>query len=463
MISRRQELSLQINQIADGLVLAGALFLGYALRSYRIVDFDVLPEIPPLESFLWIFIVVALFGPLLLEMQGFYQYPLEKPLGRSLAQIAYAGVWCGLILGAAVVFLKLSIPSRSAFLLFMVIAPIGLVAREAVFRAIYLRRLRRGGHGESLILAGSPPKMDELVAALSPLQRMEIDVVERVDLEKQPVRDLVDAMHRHSVGRVILAFGSHSADNLQAAIAACETEGVEAWLAADFVRASIARPTYDSLGPTPMLVFRVTPDLSWALMVKGAVDRAGAFLGLLLLSPLLLAIAAGIKLTSPGPVIFRQQRAGRHGRPFTMYKFRSMRTGAEMEREELRAFNQMSGPVFKVEGDPRVTPFGRWLRRSSLDELPQLINVLLGQMSLVGPRPLPLYEVNNFELTAHRRRLSMKPGLTCLWQIAGRNNVSDFDDWVKLDVQYIDNWSLWLDFVILLRTVPVVLFGIGAR
>lgn len=463
MISRRQELSLQINQIADGLVLAGALFLGYALRSYRIVDFDVLPEIPPLESFLWIFIVVALFGPLLLEMQGFYQYPLEKPLGRSLAQIAYAGVWCGLILGAAVVFLKLSIPSRSAFLLFMVIAPIGLVAREAVFRAIYLRRLRRGGHGESLILAGSPPKMDELVAALSPLQRMEIDVVERVDLEKQPVRDLVDAMHRHSVGRVILAFGSHSADNLQAAIAACETEGVEAWLAADFVRASIARPTYDSLGPTPMLVFRVTPDLSWALMVKGAVDRVGAFVGLLLLSPLLLAIAAGIKLTSPGPVIFRQQRAGRHGRPFTMYKFRSMRTGAEMEREELRAFNQMSGPVFKVEADPRVTPFGRWLRRSSLDEIPQLINVLLGQMSLVGPRPLPLYEVNNFELTAHRRRLSMKPGLTCLWQIAGRNNVSDFDDWVKLDVQYIDNWSLWLDFVILLRTVPVVLFGIGAR
>lgn len=463
MISRRQELSLQINQIADGLVLAGALFLGYALRSYRVVDFDVLPEIPPLESFLWIFIVVALFGPLLLEMQGFYQYPLEKPLGRSLAQIAYAGVWCGLILGAAVVFLKLSIPSRSAFLLFMVIAPIGLVTREAAFRVIYLRRLRRGGHGESLILAGSPPKMDELVAALSPLQRMEIDVVERVDLEKQPVRDLVDAMHRHSVGRVILAFGSHSADNLQAAIAACETEGVEAWLAADFVRASIARPTYDTLGPTPMLVFRVTPDLSWALMVKGAVDRAGAFLGLLLLSPLLLAIAAGIKLTSPGPVIFRQQRAGRHGRPFTMYKFRSMRTGAEMEREDLRAFNQMSGPVFKVEGDPRVTPFGRWLRRSSLDELPQLINVLFGQMSLVGPRPLPLYEVNNFELTAHRRRLSMKPGLTCLWQIAGRNNVSDFDDWVKLDVQYIDNWSLWLDFVILLRTVPVVLFGIGAR
>ena len=140
-----------------------------------------------------------------------------------------------------------------------------------------------------------------------------------------------------------------------------------------------------------------------------------------------------------------------------------MKSGAEMRREELKAFNQMSGPVFKIEQDPRVTRFGAWLRRTSIDELPQLINVLLGQMSLVGPRPLPVYEVDNFELTAHRRRLSMKPGLTCLWQISGRNTVKDFADWVKLDVQYIDNWSLGLDLSILIRTVPLVLGGKGAH
>jgi exopolysaccharide biosynthesis polyprenyl glycosylphosphotransferase len=212
-----------------------------------------------------------------------------------------------------------------------------------------------------------------------------------------------------------------------------------------------------------VLVFRVTPELSWALLVKNVVDRAAALLGLVLLLPLFLLIAAVIKITSPGPVIFSQRRAGKHGRPFTMYKFRSMRSGAEMEREELKVFNQMSGPVFKIDKDPRVTAFGAWLRRTSLDELPQLFNVLLGQMSLVGPRPLPIYEVDNFELTAHRRRLSMKPGLTCLWQIRGRNMVCDFNDWVKLDVEYIDNWSLGLDFVILLKTIPVVLFGTGAR
>ena len=463
MISRKQELSLQLNQIADGLILALALYLGYALRRYQIIDFDVLPEIPPLEGFLWMFLVVALFGPLLLEMQGFYQYPLEKSVRRSLGQIAYAGVWLGLILGACVVFMKLSIPSRSAFLLFIVLAPLGLIVREAIYRDFYLRRLRRGAHGEGIIIAGNAARMEEIVASLTPVQRLEIDIVERIDLEKHDVGALVDAMHRHSIGRVVLAFDSHHTERMQEAIAACETEGVEAWVAADFFRASIARPTYDSLGPTPMLVFRVTPELSWAMLVKNLMDRAIALVALIFLAPFFLLIAIGIKLTSPGPVIFPQRRAGRHGRPFTMYKFRSMRTGAEMERDALTAFNQMSGPVFKIDKDPRITAFGTWLRRTSLDEFPQLFNVLLGQMSLVGPRPLPLYEVDNFELTAHRRRLSMKPGLTCLWQISGRNIVKDFNEWVRLDVQYIDNWSLGLDLSILLRTVPVVLFGKGAR
>ena len=463
MLTRKQEISLQVNQIADGLILVLALYAGYALRSYQIIDFDLLPAIPPFEGFLWMFFVCALFGPLLLEMQGFYQYPLEKSVRRSLRQISYAGVWLGLILGGCVIFLKLSIPSRSAFLLFLALAPLGLLAREAVFRVVYLRRLRRGAQGERIILAGRPQRMAEAIAELSPVQRLEIDVAERVDLEKHSVASLVDAMHRQNVGRVVLAFDTHATERLQDAIAACETEGVEAWVLADYFRASIARPAYDTFGAAPVIVFRVTPELSWALLVKSAMDKTLAFASLAVLAPFFLLIAAGVKLTSPGPVIFKQQRAGLHGRPFTMYKFRSMRSGAEMEREELKAFNQMSGPVFKIEKDPRVTRFGAWLRRTSIDEFPQLINVLLGQMSLVGPRPLPVYEVENFELTAHRRRLSMKPGLTCLWQISGRNTVKDFSDWVKLDVQYIDNWSLGLDFTILLRTVPLVLGGKGAH
>jgi lipopolysaccharide/colanic/teichoic acid biosynthesis glycosyltransferase len=177
----------------------------------------------------------------------------------------------------------------------------------------------------------------------------------------------------------------------------------------------------------------------------------------------MVVIALVIRLTSPGPILFRQKRAGRFGKPFVMLKFRSMTTDAEMRQAELEAFNQMSGPVFKLENDPRITPFGHLLRRWSLDELPQLLNVLSGDMSLVGPRPLPIYEVERFENSAQRRRLSVKPGLTCLWQISGRNQVRDFRDWVRLDLDYIDRWSLALDLKILLRTIPAVLSGFGAK
>ena len=182
-----------------------------------------------------------------------------------------------------------------------------------------------------------------------------------------------------------------------------------------------------------------------------------------MLSPLLLLIALAIRLTSPGPAIYRQVRAGLNGRSFRMLKFRSMRAGAEDQQAELAAQNEMRGPVFKVANDPRVTPLGRILRRHSLDELPQLWNVLRGEMSLVGPRPLPVEEVKRFDSDTHRRRLSVKPGLTGLWQVSGRSEIADFTDWVRLDLAYIDEWSLWLDCKILLATLPAALFGRGAR
>jgi exopolysaccharide biosynthesis polyprenyl glycosylphosphotransferase len=184
---------------------------------------------------------------------------------------------------------------------------------------------------------------------------------------------------------------------------------------------------------------------------------------LLIVIPVIPLIALAIKLTSPGPVFFHQQRSGLNGSPFTLYKFRTMVTNAEQFKHELEAMNEMSGPVFKVTNDPRVTPIGKFLRKYSLDELPQLYNVLRTEMSLVGPRPLPVDEVKRFENLAQRRRLSVKPGLTCLWQISGRNQISDFRDWVRLDLEYIDNWSLWLDLKILVRTIPAVLIGTGAK
>ena len=463
MLGRKQELSLQFQQIVDGVLLVFAFWTAHSLRFFG-ADWPIFNKpIGPFSDFQWLLFVIMPFGPIILELQGFYLHPTQKTVGKSLEQLVRAAFWLGLLIAGCAFFLKLEVPSRAVMPLFGVTALTFLLAREQITVARFRRRAEAEHLREPVILVGTKPDTQQLRHSFTPEQAMEIEVVAEIDIENQPTSELVDALHKHSVSRVFFAGGHSHLHRLQEGIAACETEGVEAWLLADFIRTSIARPDFDVFGTRPMLVFRTTPDLSWALMVKGLMDRVGALAGLVLAAPLFVAIAVVIRATSPGPIIFRQQRSGKNGRPFTMYKFRSMHSDAAMRQAELAAFNQMSGPVFKIENDPRIYPFGGFLRKTSLDELPQLLNVLKGEMSLVGPRPLPIYEVEKFETTAQRRRLSMRPGLTCLWQVSGRNKVKDFNDWVKLDLQYIDNWSLWLDFSILLRTIPVVVFGFGAR
>jgi lipopolysaccharide/colanic/teichoic acid biosynthesis glycosyltransferase len=223
---------------------------------------------------------------------------------------------------------------------------------------------------------------------------------------------------------------------------------------------------FDSVGSKPMLVLRTTPELSWELMFKGLFDRSAALLIIICTLPLWIFAIIGIRMQSPGaPAFFSQLRAGRYGRPFRMWKFRTMVPNAEelLDQVKEQHGNQMDGPVFKLDRDPRIFTFGEFLRKLSIDELPQLLNVLKGDMSLVGPRPLPLYEVEAFSEITHRRRLSVKPGITCEWQAGGRNTITSFEQWVEMDLRYIDNWSLWLDFTILLRTIPAVLFRKGAK
>ena len=463
MLGRRQELNLQFQQIADGLLMSVAFWLAHTIRYVGGAWFIFDKPIGPFSEFQWLLFVIMPFGPIILELQGFYVHPVQKTIPRSLAQLARAGFWLGLMIATSAFFFRLEVPSRAVMPIFAVLAGIFLLGRERLTIQRFRRRARIESLRERVLLAGTPADMKALRDSFTPEQVMELEIADEIDVETRPVSDLVDALHKHSVSRVIFAGGRSHLDRLQEAIGACEIEGVEAWLIADFIRTSIARPDFDVFGTRPVLVFRTTPDLSWALMVKEVTDRLGAIVGLILCVPLFVVIALAIKLTSPGPIFFRQARGGRHGRPFTMLKFRTMVTDAEMQQEELSRFNQMSGPVFKIEKDPRITAVGKFLRKSSLDELPQFWNVLKGEMSLVGPRPLPIYEVEKFETPAQRRRLSMKPGLTCLWQIAGRNQIKNFNRWVELDLEYIDNWSLWLDLRILLRTVPVVFFGWGAR
>ena len=239
-----------------------------------------------------------------------------------------------------------------------------------------------------------------------------------------------------------------------------ERMGVPLCYMPDIYRGSIARATTGHLNGFPAIIYRAVPENKPALLAKRAFDRVGALIGIMLTAPIMMAAAIAIRLDSRGPILFRQIRSGLNGRTFEFLKFRTMCNEAEQQKADLGELNEMTGPVFKIRHDPRVTVVGRFLRRYSIDELPQLFNILRGQMSLVGPRPPLPSEVAKYE-PWQRRKLSVKPGLTCLWQVNGRNRI-DFDDWMKLDLEYIDNWSLWLDARILSRTLPAVIRGDGA-
>jgi exopolysaccharide biosynthesis polyprenyl glycosylphosphotransferase len=463
MLARKQEINAQIQQLIDAFLLALTLFAAHFVRDHATSRFGFEKTVDPFGNYYWLMFVVMVFGPVLLDLQGFYQSPLTKTKWKSFVQIGRAMLYLLVLVSACVIFLRLPMQNRSVPLLFIPLATFALLAKERLIVVGVRRRAGRGELRERILLAGVPQDIAALERSFTPEQKLLMVIADRIDIENQPLSDLVEALHQHAITRVIFAAGHTQFNRIEQAIGACEVEGVPAWLVADFIQTSIAKPDFDAFAGRPMLVFRSTPEVSWALLVKRAIDCVGAVVALIIASPIMLVVAIIIRLTSQGSAIFKQQRAGKHGKPFTMYKFRSMSNDAEQRHADLLPFNQMSGPVFKIDNDPRITPFGRWLRRTSIDEMPQLFNVLLGDMSLVGPRPLPLYEVEKFENTAQRRRLSVKPGLTCLWQIRGRNEVNDFRDWVRLDLEYIDQWSLGLDFKILARTVPAVIFGSGAK
>jgi len=240
-----------------------------------------------------------------------------------------------------------------------------------------------------------------------------------------------------------------------------QEQGITVGCLSDIFDLKTSRTKIDSLEGLPLISnFMGTID-GWQVEIKRLMDILFSALALIILSPVFLLTAIAIKLTSPGPIFFVQDRVGLNKRHFRMYKFRTMIPDAEKKQDELEDLNEASGPVFKIKNDPRITPIGKILRKLSIDELPQLFNVLKGDMSLVGPRPLPIRDYNGFSEDWHRRRFSVRPGITCLWQVDGRSALP-FDQWMKLDMEYIDNWSLWLDLKILIKTVPGVLSGSGA-
>jgi exopolysaccharide biosynthesis polyprenyl glycosylphosphotransferase len=462
---------MQVYQLVDACLFALSFWLAYRLRADpRIVYYLKLEPFgnnPTVffDKLLWIYPVLVFVSPLVLEAQGFYSPAIVSSRLSKYWQL-FKG--CGLmVLGLILVLffsrMLVSGVARSIPIWFGGISFFLVAAREEFVGLLFQSKLSREQARRYFVLIGNKEETDRIKQEIETHPEENIVVTAAVDLNGTSISQLVQLLHEHSVNGVIVSAKHTYFEQVEAAIHACELEGIEAWLVADFFKTQISRTSFDELYGRPVMVFRTTPEVSWQSALKRPFDFVGAILVLIPGSLLFVVIALLIKLTSRGPVLFRQQRAGLNGRPFTMYKFRTMVADAEERKQELTALNEMRGPVFKVTNDPRVTPVGRFLRRTSIDELPQFFNVLRGEMSIVGPRPLPVDEVRRFDDFAHRRRLSVKPGLTCLWQISGRNNVNDFKDWVRLDLEYIDNWSMWLDMKILWRTIPAVLAGIGAK
>ena len=274
--------------------------------------------------------------------------------------------------------------------------------------------------------------------------------------------DISEILQHHVVDQVLIVPSPQQLERVNALLARCREEGVMAGVVLSFVTPGGNHATLDRFDGMPLLTYTTAPADEMLLGIRRLLDIVLAILALVPLAPLMAVVALAIKITSPGsPVFYRQLRAGLRGRRFEVVKFRLMVPDAETLKPALEAYNEMDGPAFKMSNDPRVTALGTFLRRTSIDELPQIWNVLRGDMSWVGPRPVPVEEAERYE-PWQRRRLSMKPGLTCLWQVSGRCDLS-FEEWMRLDLEYIETWSLWLDAKILLKTIPAVLTGRGAR
>jgi exopolysaccharide biosynthesis polyprenyl glycosylphosphotransferase len=463
MLRRDRLIRMQIHQVLDIALFALGFWLAYTLRANpALIHYFRFDEVASFENYKWLYFVLIPAVPLVLEAQGFYERPMLCARTTTAWQLLKACVVISLGLVLTLFVFRRDI-ARWVPVLFGCIAFVLVFIKEELLLLTFKSRVGQAQYRRRFVLIGTGEETSRMRSELRSKSRDTIDIVAELDLNVTPGQRLVEMLHEHSINGVLISAKRSFFDQVEDAIRACELEGVEVWLVADFFRTQISRTTFDDFYGHPVLVFRTAPGASWENVVKQLLDRVGALLALVISSPILILVALAVKVSSPGPIFFRQQRSGLNGKPFTLYKFRTMVTNAEQLKHELEAMNEMSGPVFKLTNDPRITRIGRFLRKSSLDEWPQFYNVLRGEMSLVGPRPLPVDEVKRFNDLAHRRRLSVKPGLTCLWQISGRNNVKEFKDWVRLDLEYIDNWSLWLDLKIICRTVPIVLVGSGAK
>jgi exopolysaccharide biosynthesis polyprenyl glycosylphosphotransferase len=473
VISQRARQASYLLALVDAMLLVLALFLAFAVRS--LVPLPLLADglAIDLTTHFWLLTVGIPVYWVLAWGQKLYEASALRNQASTAAALLWAFGYLTGFLGLAIFIFQVKTFSRAIFFLFLAIGFVLLTTTRLTL--VWLSK--RAGHDSAdirnVLIVGTGPEALDVRTKVEAHQELGMRVAGHLpgpnpapmaideNLILGTLFDLKRIVEDRVVDDVIFAIPVVESLACEQEIGWCEEVGVTVHLRADLVRTLFARMYPTDLDGTPMLTVSATPRQPVALLVKRVTDIVGSAIALVVLSPVCALATVLVKTTSRGPILFSQERVGLNGRTFRLYKFRSMYRDAESRRESLSSLNEMSGPVFKIKADPRITPVGKWMRRFSIDELPQFWNVLAGDMSLVGPRPPIPAEVKKYERW-QRRRLSMKPGITCLWQVSGRNAI-DFDDWMRLDLAYIDTWSLRLDVQILLRTVPVVLTAKGAH
>ena len=466
----RQQLLILINFliIADGVVV---ILCGY-LTHYLVWSLSGGTWAMPTSLFFGVTLFLILLNCFILDRMGFYSQYLFSPLEDSLKRIPVAVIIGMVALNQGLYLIDAQHLEVSFFLIYAGSMCLGLLLVRLAF-GTYIRSQGQGYGVRRILLVGSADRVRMVQKALSERRGwghllvgwLRSDGVEAVP-ELPMLGDIYSfekVVLAQEVDEVVFALPQGSPINLASYIALCEKVGLTTRILPAMFRpgSGYRHLTVEHIREVPTLTMYGTNVDATGLFYKRIMDLIGGLIGGLLLAAMYPFIAIAIKLDSSGPIFFKQRRVGQNNRVFKLYKFRSMYIDAEQRKAELMAKNKMSGCMFKLDSDPRVTRVGRFLRKTSLDEFPQFINVLRGEMSLVGTRPPTPDEVEKYDLW-HRRRISMKPGITGFWQVSGRNKITDFDQVVKLDLAYIDNWSLSRDVGILLKTVLVVFTGRGA-
>jgi exopolysaccharide biosynthesis polyprenyl glycosylphosphotransferase len=425
------------------------------------------------------FVIFALF--LLLWHWIFSAFELYASRRLSVKRQEVYDVIKATTLGTVVIFLAaralhISLATLPSLVLFWLLVTGTTVTSRILLRFVLASIRRHGRNLRDVLIVGTNERALEFAAKAQKRPDLGYRIIGFVDQDWQGARQLEDTkftlvsdlagmgafLRANVVDEVFMALPMRSFHDEASRLAAlCEEQGIPVRLMSNILNLKLAKASAEEVGGDAHITHSTGWKEGWPVVVKRTFDLLASSMLLLLLSPVLVIAAICIKLASPGPVMFVQRRLGLNKRRFRIYKFRTMVVDAEKRLREVEHLNEITGPVFKIKNDPRITAVGRFLRKTSIDELPQLFNVLRGDMSLVGPRPLPVRDYEGFNEDWQRRRFSVKPGITCLWQVRGRNSIP-FEEWMELDLQYIDKWSLWLDFRILLQTIPAVLRGSGA-